>query len=58
MIGYCLTLMDVPSIWRLSAVLHARLEGHERVFLAFSILSSLTDDEYAAVIKRMSEDAG
>lgn len=55
MVGYCLTLIDLPSMWQLATVLHARLEPRERAFLAIAVLWSLTDEEYADVIEYMSE---
>ncbi|MEQ9040534.1 MAG: hypothetical protein RIE24_19500 [Silicimonas sp.] len=50
---YCLKNPDETSIWQLSAILNARLQTRERVFLAVSALMALDDDEYRAVVDFM-----
>lgn len=57
MVGYCLTTLNEPAMWQLSAILHARLTPQERAFLAVSALMALTDDEYQQVIDFMEGDA-
>ena len=51
MVGFCLTLGNVPAMWELSAILHCRWRPHERAILALAALMALTDDEYQAVIE-------
>ena len=51
MVGHSLPLLDELAMWHLASVLYVRLKGRERAFLAVSVLCSLTDDEYEAVIE-------
>ena len=53
MIGYCLTTLDEPAMWQLSAIINARLTPRERAFLAVAALWGLDDDEYQRVIAAM-----
>lgn len=53
MVGYCLTTLNEPAMWQLSAILNARLKPRERAFLAVAALMALEDDEYQAVLDFM-----
>lgn len=53
MVGYSLTLKNEWAMWSLAAVLYARLEPSERVFLAIGILWALGDEEYLRVVQFM-----
>ncbi len=54
--GYALTLLDEPNMWEVAALWHALLPPRERVFTAVAALWSLTDDEFAAVLKFMADE--